>query len=242
MSFDWRRDPAPRIMFTSLSSISRSHTLRCDARQAEERFRRLEAYLNSIETWELGGVLPDPFIKGSQPRYAEDPDATGTPVINTLAIQNLTIDVGACRIAVEVDLGPGDVRQPREGDLLLTMDGGVSIGKPAVFNLDGAYAVDSHVAILRPVGIDTSMLSYLLASPLGQVQFQRAESGASGQTAVTEDDVRRFRFPVFTRRSAKAALREVERVREEARRLRAEAADREGIGWAAFVSALYSSS
>lgn len=30
---------------------------------------------------------------------------------------------------------------------------------------------------------------------MGQLQFNKAESGASGQTAVTEEDLRRFQFP-----------------------------------------------
>ena len=34
-----------------------------------------------------------------------------------------------------------------------------------------------------------------MASPIGQLQFQRFESGASGQTAVTEEDLRRFVIP-----------------------------------------------
>ena len=72
------------------------------------------------------------------------------------------------------------------------MDGGTSIGKSAVFDLDDNFTVDSHVAILRPVGISPKAMAYLLASPMGQLQFNRAESGASGQTAVTEEDLRRF--------------------------------------------------
>jgi restriction endonuclease S subunit len=58
------------------------------------------------------------------------------------------------------------------------------------------------VAILRPHGLDAKVLTYLLASPLGQLQFQRAESGASGQTGVGEDDLRRFRFPVLSKQEA----------------------------------------
>ncbi|GAG19405.1 unnamed protein product, partial [marine sediment metagenome] len=88
-------------------------------------------------------------------------------------------------------------RKPRPGDVLLTMDGGTSIGKPVLFDLEDDFATDSHVAILRPVGLDPKLLVYLLASQLGQLQFQQAESGASGQTAVTEADVRRFRFPIL---------------------------------------------
>lgn len=38
-------------------------------------------------------------------------------------------------------------------------------------------------------------MGVFVASPIGQLQFNRAESGASGQTSVTEEDLRRFRFP-----------------------------------------------
>lgn len=90
----------------------------------------------------------------------------------------------------------------------MTMDGGTSIGKSVLFDLDGDYTVDSHVAILRPVGISPKALVYLLASPAGQLQFNKAESGASGQTAVTEEDLRRFLFK-------KSLLKKIEQLSDE---------------------------
>jgi hypothetical protein len=80
--------------------------------------------------------------------------------------------------------------------VLLTVDGGVSIGKPLYFDGSGDFTIDSHVCILRPQGVSALGIVYLLASPLGQMQFRHAESGASGQTAVTEEDFRRFIFPL----------------------------------------------
>jgi hypothetical protein len=95
---------------------------------------------------------------------------------------------------------------PKRNDVLLTVDGGTSIGKPVLFDLDEEFAIDSHVAILRPSGIEPIALVLLLASPLGQIQFQQAESGASGQTGVTEEDVRRFRFPHIDREDMRQAV------------------------------------
>jgi restriction endonuclease S subunit len=74
-----------------------------------------------------------------------------------------------------------------------------------LFELEGDWTVDSHVAILRPRRILPRALVYLLASPIGQVQFQKAESGATGQTTVTEEDLRRFVFP-------KNSLKEIESI------------------------------
>jgi hypothetical protein len=175
---------------------AQSHTLRCDAKQAEKRFSDFDELMSSISNVYLGDYFPRPFIKGTQPRYLETPDEESVPVISTLAIQNLSIDVAACRSISREDFDAlPDDRKLKKSDILLTVDGGTSIGKPCLFTLDGDYTVDSHIVILRPSNVEPEVIVYLLASPLGQTQFQRAESGASGQTAVTEDDIRRFRFP-----------------------------------------------
>jgi hypothetical protein len=188
----------PFVMKSSLSLISKSYSLRCDAKQAMKRFIEYDEFINSIEHFYLGDFLPDPFVKGTQPDYIESLELEGAPVISTLAIQNLSINVDACRYITQEDYNALEVeKKPKKNDVLLTMDGGTSIGKPVLFDLADDYAIDSHIAILRPVGLDPKVLVYLLASPMGQLQFQRAESGASGQTAVIEEDVRRFRFPAI---------------------------------------------
>ncbi len=150
--------------------------------------------INMEDTFYLGELIPQPLVKGGQPPYIDGTD--GVPVINTLSIQHLQINVEDCRYISEEDYEYLlESRKLKKGDVLLTMDGGTSIGKSAVFCLDGDFTVDSHVAIIRPVGISAKAMAYLLASPMGQLQFNKAESGASGQTAVTEEDLRRFQFP-----------------------------------------------
>ena len=145
---------------------------------------------------ELGDFLPRPFIKGIQPEYLEEPSGDSVPVVNTLSIQNLSLNIDSCRhIARSIFDGLDDDRKLTKDDVLLTMDGGVSIGKPVLFSFRNAMTMDSHIVVLRPEGISPMGLTYLLASPLCQMQFRQAESGASGQTSVTEDDVRRFLVP-----------------------------------------------
>lgn len=132
----------------------------------------------------------------------------------------MSINVEDCRYISEEDfnnLSPSRVL--KINDVLLTMDGGTSIGKPVLFELEGEYTVDSHVAILRPKGISPKALVFLLASPIGQLQFQRFESGASGQTAVTEEDLRRFVIP----KSAIAKLEDyIDQLAEERKRIESE--------------------
>jgi hypothetical protein len=232
------REATPRVMVARFSDIARSHTLRCDARQWERRFRLLDEYFLDIDCFELGEVLPAKLVKGTQPTYVEGVDAVGTPVISTMAIRDLRIDSEACRVAQDVDFGPDDVKKPRRGDVLLTVDGGTSIGKPTLFELDDEYAIDSHVAILRPVGLSAELLVYLLASPLGQVQFQRAESGASGQTSVSDEDIRRFRFPRLDAESIDGAVTMIRDARAKARALWEQATVVERAGWDGFVELL----
>ena len=230
--------PFPRVMSASLQDVSASHTLRCDAKQSEQRFQTFKAWIESVSCWRLGDYLPSPIIKGTQPQYVEATDGSGIPVISTLAIQELAIDKAACRPVANGDYGDNETRKPRRGDVLLTVDGGPSIGKPALFDLAGEWAIDSHVAILRPVGVDPELLVYLLASPIGQIQFEQAESGASGQTSVTEEDLRRFRFPDISKAKARQALSRVRKAIAEGDRLRRQAEQRQVEGWERFM-ALY---
>jgi hypothetical protein len=195
----------------SLKKVAETLTMRCDAKQTEPRFLLLDSRFSTLQTTRLSGYLPEPFVKGKQPVYVEDPsDIEYAFVVSTLAVQALRINAQDCRFTPRSFFDAlGGQRQLRDGDIVLTMDGGTSIGKVAVFKRadfaeavdmaeeDVFVTVDSHVAILRPHGIAPLALAYLLASPIGQLQFQRAESGASGQTSVTEDDVRYFRFPLF---------------------------------------------
>lgn len=210
------REQTPIFRTASLSLAGTSHTLRCDAKQAEKRFIDFEQMISSVEYFYLGDYLPETFVKGSQPKYIQSEDPSGIPVINTLSIQNLSINVNECRFITDEDFETLDEsRKLKNNDVLLTVDGGTSIGKPVLFDLDDDFTVDSHVAILRPSGVDPRVIVYLLASPIGQLQFQKAESGASGQTAVTEEDIRRFRFPKVAVEDLAILVNELDGVRSE---------------------------
>lgn len=184
----------PRHKETDLHSIANNFYLRCDAKQFNDEYQALMK-LDDDEFVYLGDLLPNPLIRGSQPKYVTDGVVS---VINTLSIQKLQINVNDCRkITQDAFNMLEEARVLKKGDVLLTLDGGTSIGKSALFELDGDYTVDSHVAIIRnPVKISPKSLVYLLASPLCQMQFKKMESGASGQTSVTEDDLRRLIIPI----------------------------------------------
>jgi len=241
MKLDFLKAKTPAALRFSFKAIGKSHSLRCDAKQAEPRFALFENFISSVESFCLGDYLPEPFIKGSQPKYLESLEPNGVPVISTLAIQKMRIIIEACRYISQEDYDCiEEPRKPKQKDVLLTLDGGTSIGKPVLFDLEDDFAVDSHVAFLRPVGLDPKVLVYLLASPLGQVQFNQAESGASGQTAVTEEDVRRFRFPVIKNGEVQQILKDFEKASRRISTLEKQLKEAEEQAWNRFNGALLS--
>jgi len=216
MGLNFEEPKMPQILELSLGLISQTYSLRCDAKQGQKRFLDFDNYIQTIPSFELGDYFPTPFIKGIQPNYIEEVDVIGIPVINTLAIQNLKININDCRFIPEEDYASLDVeRKCKRNDILLTVDGGTSIGKAVLFDLEGDYTIDSHVTILRPNGISPLVIVYLLASPIGQLQFLRAESGASGQTSVTEDDIRRFKFPLKNKVFLESEVHKIDKTRKQ---------------------------
>lgn len=212
---------------SSLRLIATNYAFRCDAKYADHSVRNILGAARDAGATRLGKFLTSPFVKGVQPNYLDQPTDESIPVINTLSIQNLSIRLSDCRHIHRDDFDNlSDERKLKADDVLVTVDGGVSIGKPSLWRGTDDATVDSHVVVLRPEGLSALALVYLLASPLGQMQFRRAESGASGQTTVTEDDIRRFIFPnTMLLRIEKTAI-ELEKKRSEIASKR-EALDRE---------------
>ena len=222
----------PMMFTSSLSLIATSYSLRCDAKYADTNVLEIDKRIRDADHFELGYFLPRPFVKGIQPNYLDATTEDSVPVINTLSIQKMTINPKFCRhfLRTEYEVISTD-KQLQYGDVLLTMDGGVSIGKPVLFDLEGDYTVDSHVCILKPEGITPIGLVYILASPMGQMQFRRAESGASGQTNVTEEDIRRFIFPTTLLENLDAVVAELEEERSLISQERLRLEEREQASW-----------
>ena len=117
----------PLYNVARLSDISATHSLRCDAKQFEDRFNDIRQLSHREDVFYLGELLPEPLIKGSQPIYIDGTD--GIPVINTLSIQKLKINIEDCRYITEEDFETlPNVRKLKKGDVLLPIDGGTSIG------------------------------------------------------------------------------------------------------------------
>ena len=222
----------PKKFVSSLSLVATNYAFRCDAKYADEAVRLALQNMEAAGCFMLGEYLPRPFVKGIQPNYLDQPTDDSVPVVSTLSVQNLGIVEANCRHIARDDFDSlNEERKLKKEDVLLTVDGGVSIGKVCRFGFDEDYTIDSHVVVLRPVGLSSLALVYLLASPLGQMQFRRAESGASGQTTVTEDDVRRFLFPRSTLKTIDATVAHIESERMRIAKARSQLLKEETALW-----------
>lgn len=227
-------DGYPRRCTSSLALVATSHALRFDAKYADPNWIKACDRVREAGHFQLGDFLPHPFVKGKQPVYMEPPADDAVLVVNTASIQRLAIHRSECKhISLEDYKALDPLRQLGLEDVLLTVDGGVSIGKPVLFDLDEPATMDSHVVVLRPAGLAPLSLVYLLASPLGQLHFRRAESGASGQTGVTEDDVRRFVFPREILATIEQTAKQIQKVRDEVAAKRARLDEEEEEAWSA---------
>lgn len=222
----------PKSFTSSLGLVGTNYAFRCDAKYADPNAIAIEARIRKAGHFEVGDYLPLPFVKGIQPEYLDQPSEDSVPVVNTLSIQNLSLRTEDCRHIPRDDFDElSPERKLKKGDVLLTVDGGVSIGKPFLFDMNSDFTTDSHVVVLRPEGLSPLSLVYLLASPLGQMQFRRLESGASGQTTVTEDDIRRFIFPSSVLKSIDALAQHIETERKRIAKERKRLGDEEAALW-----------
>jgi hypothetical protein len=65
-----------------------------------------------------------------------------------------------------------------------------------------------------------------------------AESGASGQTAVTEEDVRRFKFPKIPFEDLECIINEIDKTRQEIAKERQLLLEKESQAWKQFFSGM----
>ena len=57
----------------SLRIVATNYALRCDAKYADPRILAIEKKVRSAGAFELGEFLPEPFVKGIQPEYLDQP-------------------------------------------------------------------------------------------------------------------------------------------------------------------------
>lgn len=182
--------------FSSLDSIAEKYNLRCDAKQNVQYNNDIINLLHSIPNIKLGKIFDGAFIKGKQPIYMDDQEDDGVNIISTLAIQDHAIIIENCK-KISLENYDEDDAKPQIGDILITLDGAVSVGKTAYFDIEDDYSIDSHIGIIRlGDNVMAKLISYLLGSKLCETQFRLFESGATSMS-LNEVDLREIKIPLL---------------------------------------------
>lgn len=185
-----------------LVNISNRYCFRCDAKQEQSYFKKVLKILNKIKITEFEELFQGEFVKGKQPQYLSDPEEEGVPIISTLAIQDLCLVKEACKkIFYEVYEKIPNELKPMKSDILITLDGAVSVGKPLLYNEEEDYGIDSHIGIVRTKKekYDPEIVALILGSELCQAQFRMYESGATSHS-INEVELRKLKIPLLNKK------------------------------------------
>lgn len=207
----------------NLGNIAEKYSLRCDAKQNIQYYKDIIDLLNTIPNIKLSDLFDNAFIKGKQPVYLNDQEEDGNNIISTIAIQDHKILIENCKkTSLERYNEYDDALKPQVGDILITLDGAVSVGKTVFFDLDDNYGIDSHIGIIR-IGDNNiaKLISYLLGSKFGETQFRLFESGATSMS-LNEIDLRQIKLPLLNETQQQIFFEKLEtklQEREDAKRL-----------------------
>jgi restriction endonuclease S subunit len=141
----------------------------------------------------LENVCAEPIRRGKPSEYDEKGEIK---IIKTVDLKSTHIDYDNCLKVSRTFVEQFPNEQLKKNDILVSSTGYVSLGKVAVHDREEIVVVDRHVSVLRlKAGYDPYFVTYFLRSHLGQIQFEKWFSGASGQIDIWPDDLNQFILP-----------------------------------------------
>jgi len=146
-----------------------------------------------FRTVNLDTACGEPIFRGDQPIY----DDNGTKlVLKTVDLRNDYIDYDNALRVSEDFFNSRPATHVQRGDIIVAATGFVSMGKIDVYELDEPAMISGELLAIRVnEGYDPYFLCYYLRSYLGQIQFDKWFSGASGQIHLYEPDLAHFQIP-----------------------------------------------
>ena len=90
-----------------------------------------------------------------------------------------------------------DERKLRKGDILINSTGVGTAGRVTAFILEGDFAVDNHITILRPKSdVLSGYVLFMLAVGVGFETLEQMAGGASGQIELTLKTIANIKIPI----------------------------------------------
>lgn len=130
--------------------------------------------------------------RGKNPVYGEE----GIQVIKSgQARGGIEFDFSKVYFATNYD--SEDKRILKKGDILINSTGVGTAGRVTLFDLNGKYAVDNHITILRPKnGVDNLYVFYTLAYGIGFKNIEAMAAGTSGQIELSVSTIQNIKIPL----------------------------------------------
>lgn len=130
--------------------------------------------------------------RGKNPVYGEE----GIQVIKSgQARGGIEFDFSKVYFATNYD--SEDKRILKKGDILINSTGVGTAGRVTLFDLNGKYAVDNHITILRTKnGVDNLYVFYTLAYGIGFKNIEAMAAGTSGQIELSVSTIQNIKIPL----------------------------------------------
>lgn len=130
--------------------------------------------------------------RGKNPVYGEE----GIQVIKSgQARGGIEFDFSKVYFATNYD--SEDKRILKKGDILINSTGVGTAGRVTLFDLNGKYAVDNHITILRTKnGVDNLYVFYTLAYGIGFKNIEAMAVGTSGQIELSVSTIQNIKIPL----------------------------------------------
>ncbi len=188
------KDRTLRVFETDFKELSRSNILRFSTRYHNPPTKKLMDFLDSIETLQVKDILLDPVHRGASPKYNPDGEV---PVVKTGHLKNDYIEISQEEFVDYGFYNSSKRSQVKQGDILISSTGKVSLGKIDLLEEDQDLVADGHVSIVR---IDDKKYSrqffvYFFRSILGYFQIERDFTGSTNQIELYADEISNFQIP-----------------------------------------------
>lgn len=176
------------------NQVHRSNIFRFSSRFHNPFTQKLMDILAEYPTINVADVITEKVKRGVQPRT--DP-VGGVYAIKTAQLKNGYIDLEDCEMVPLDFYEKNSKAQLKQGDIVITSTGKVSLGKVDLIEFEEEAIADGHVSIVR---IDENKYNklffiYFFRSILGAFQIERDFTGATNQIDLYADQIEAFLIP-----------------------------------------------
>lgn len=202
------KDKMLRVFETDFKELPRGSILRFSTRFHNPPTKKLMDFLGSIDTIKVKDVLTEDIHRGASPKYNPDGEIS---VVKTGHLKNNYIEISQEEFVDQNFYDSSERSRVREGDILISSTGKVSLGKIDLVETDRKLVVDGHISIVR-IGAqkyNRLFFIYFFRSILGYFQIERDFTGATNQIELYANEIADFQIPSTPLKSQQKIVDEI---------------------------------